>query len=66
MTEFKNTEHELKLFRLRLFAVAMLVLVCFSLLMARFVWLQIVRHDAYAAQAEKTAFRWCPSCPTAV
>src|SRR5450830_1637605 len=60
MTEFKNTEHELKLFRLRLFAVAMLVLVCFGLLTARFIWLQIVRHDAYAAQAEENRISVVP------
>lgn len=63
MTEFKNTEHELRLFRLRLLAVAMLVLVCFSLLVARFVWLQVVRHDAYAAQAEDNRISVVPIVP---
>ena len=63
MTEFKNTEHELRLFRLRLLAVAVLVLVCFSLLVARFVWLQVVRHDAYAAQAEDNRISVVPIVP---
>jgi penicillin-binding protein 2 len=49
MTELKNTERELYLFRLRLSAVALFVVLCFGLLLARFVWLQVVRHDQYAA-----------------
>lgn len=63
MTEFKNTEHELKLFRLRLLVVAAVVLVCFSLLIARFVWLQIVRHSVYAAQAEENRISVVPIVP---
>ncbi|EJN09879.1 penicillin-binding protein 2 [Herbaspirillum sp. YR522] len=63
MTEFKNTAHELKLFRLRLLAVSVLVLFCFSLLVARFLWLQVVRHDAYAAQAEENRISVVPIVP---
>ncbi|KAF1046138.1 MAG: Peptidoglycan D,D-transpeptidase MrdA [Herbaspirillum frisingense] len=63
MTEFKNTAHELKLFRLRLVAVSALVLVCFGLLLARFLWLQVVRHDAYAAQAEENRISVVPIVP---
>ncbi|WDZ96035.1 penicillin-binding protein 2 [Herbaspirillum sp. WKF16] len=63
MTEFKNTAHELKLFRLRLLAGSVLVLVCFSLLLARFLWLQVVRHDAYAAQAEENRISVVPIVP---
>jgi len=63
MTEFKNTENELRLFRLRLFAMAMLVLICFGLLVARFVWLQIIRYDAYAAQAEENRISVVPIAP---
>ncbi|MBB5389930.1 MULTISPECIES: penicillin-binding protein 2 [unclassified Herbaspirillum] len=63
MTEFKNTAHELKLFRLRLLAMSVLVLICFSLLLARFLWLQVVRHDAYAAQAEENRISVVPIVP---
>ncbi len=63
MTEFKNTAHELRLFRLRLLAVSVLVLVCFGLLLARFLWLQVVRHDAYAAQAEENRISVVPIVP---
>ena len=63
MTEFKNTAHELRLFRMRLLAASILVLVCFSLLLARFLWLQVVRHDAYAAQAEENRISVVPIVP---
>ncbi|MBV8625618.1 MAG: penicillin-binding protein 2 [Herbaspirillum sp.] len=63
MTEFKNTAHELRLFRLRLLAMSVLVLVCFALLLARFLWLQVVRHDAYAAQAEENRISVVPIVP---
>lgn len=63
MIEFKDIEQELWLFRRRLFAVSGLVLVCFSLLMARFVWLQIIRYDAYAAKAEDNRISVVPIVP---
>lgn len=63
MTDFKNTERELYLFRLRLSAVALFVLLCFGLLVTRFVWLQVVRHDQYAAQAEDNRISVVPVVP---
>ena len=42
MTELKNTERELHFFRMRLTILAALVFVCFSLLLARFIWLQVI------------------------
>ena len=63
MTEFKTTAHDLSLFRMRLLAASVLVLVCFSLLLARFLWLQVVRHDAYAAQAEENRISVVPIVP---
>jgi penicillin-binding protein 2 len=63
MTELKNTERELYLFRLRLSAVALFVVLCFGLLLARFVWLQVVRHDQYAAQAEDNRISVVPVVP---
>ena len=63
MTELKDIEQELRLFRRRLFAVSGLVLLCFSLLMARFVWLQIIRYDAYAAKAEDNRISVVPIAP---
>jgi len=63
MTDFKNTERELYLFRLRLSAAALFVLLCFGLLGARFVWLQVMRHDQYAAQAEDNRISVVPVVP---
>ncbi|RXZ36429.1 penicillin-binding protein 2 [Oxalobacteraceae bacterium CAVE-383] len=63
MTEFKDIEQELRLFRRRLFAVSGLVLICFGLLMARFVWLQVIRYDAYAAKAEDNRISVVPIAP---
>ena len=63
MTEFKNTERELHFFRLRLSAVAFFVLVCFGLLMSRFVWLQVYKHRTYASQAEDNRISVVPVVP---
>jgi penicillin-binding protein 2 len=63
MTEFKNTERELHFFRMRLSAVAVFVLVCFGLLVARFIWLQIVKHSDYHALAEENRISIVPVVP---
>ncbi|RJG04847.1 penicillin-binding protein 2 [Noviherbaspirillum cavernae] len=63
MTEFKNTERELHFFRMRLSVVGVFVLVCFGLLVTRFVWLQVVRHQDYAAQAEDNRISVVPVVP---
>ena len=62
MAEFKNTERELRNFRLRITAAIVFALICFGLLFARFIWLQVVRHDAYAAQAEDNRISLVPVC----
>jgi penicillin-binding protein 2 len=63
MTEIKNTQLELHLFRQRLIALLVLVLICFSLLLARFVWLQVIRHDHFALQAEENRIAVVPIVP---
>src|SRR5476649_380646 len=63
MTELKNTERELHLFRLRLTVLGGMVFLCFALLLARFVWLQIVKHSDYAAQAEDNRISVVPIVP---
>ena len=63
MTEFKNTERELYFFRIRLFTIAGLIILCFSLLFARFVWLQIVKHETYATLAEDNRISIVPVVP---
>jgi penicillin-binding protein 2 len=63
MTEFKNTERELHLFRMRLLFVGIFVLICFGLLLSRFIWLQIVKHDVYALQADENRISIVPVVP---
>jgi penicillin-binding protein 2 len=63
MTELKNTERELHLFRLRLSVVGMFVLICFGLLLSRFVWLQLIKHNDYASQAEDNRISVVPVVP---
>ncbi|MCD6027374.1 MAG: mrdA [Solimicrobium sp.] len=63
MTEFKNTERELYFFRLRLFAIAGFIIFCFCLLFGRFFWLQVVKHEMYATQAEDNRIAVVPMVP---
>jgi penicillin-binding protein 2 len=63
MTELKNTERELHLFRLRLTVLGAMVFVCFGLLLARFIWLQVIKHSDYAAQAEENRIAVVPIVP---
>ena len=63
MIELKNIEHELDRFRTRLLAAALFVLVCFGLLAARMVYLQVFRHDDLATQAETNRIAVLPVVP---
>ncbi|HZW23722.1 penicillin-binding protein 2 [Noviherbaspirillum sp.] len=63
MTEFKNTEQELHFFRLRLSVVAVFVFICFGLLCARFLWLQVFKHSDYMSQAEDNRISVVPVVP---
>ncbi|SHH29573.1 penicillin-binding protein 2 [Massilia sp. CF038] len=63
MTEFKNNDREIHLFRLRVGALFALVFLCFSLLVARVVWLQVIKHNDYAALAEGNRIAIVPIVP---
>ncbi|MFO1270777.1 MAG: penicillin-binding protein 2 [Rubrivivax sp.] len=63
MTEFRDVEREIGRFRGRLLAAAGFVLLLFSLLVARLVWLQVVRHDDLASQAEANRIAVVPIVP---
>ena len=62
-TEFKDTQRELYLFRLRLVMGMLFVALCFALLVTRFLTLQIVRHDNYAARADENRISLVPIAP---
>ena len=63
MTELKNNDREIHLFRLRITALFALVFVCFGLLVARVVWLQVVKHKEFAALAEDNRIAIVPIVP---
>ncbi len=63
MTEIKDTERELQLFRLRLSVAGLVVFICFGLLMLRFVWLLAVRHSEYFERAESNRISVVPAVP---
>jgi penicillin-binding protein 2 len=63
MTELRNVEADLARFRSRVFAVSLVVLMCFGLLVARLVYLQIWRHDDLRAQAESNRTSVVPIVP---
>jgi penicillin-binding protein 2 len=63
LAELKNHEKELYYFQLRVGFAGAAVLVAFALLLARFVQLQVVRHDAYAAKAEENRISIVPIAP---
>jgi penicillin-binding protein 2 len=61
--EFKNPQQELERFRSRLAVAGGFVLLCFTLLFVRFVWLQIVQHDYYQTRAEDNRISLVPIVP---
>ncbi|MEB0139938.1 MULTISPECIES: penicillin-binding protein 2 [unclassified Undibacterium] len=63
MNELKNTERELYFFRMRLIFIGIFVLFCFSALISRFVWLQIVKHDDYVLLADENRIDIVPVVP---
>jgi len=49
---------------MRLTILGALVFVCFSLLLARFIWLQVIKHEDYATKAEDNRIAVVPIVPT--
>lgn len=62
-TALKDIESELDRFRGRLLAAVLFVLFGFALLAARLVWLQVIRHDELATQAEQNRIAVLPIVP---
>lgn len=63
MTELRNVEADLSRFRARVLAASAAVLVCFLLLAARLVWLQVVKHEQFDEQAESNRTAIVPIVP---
>ena len=64
MTEIKDSDREIHLFRMRLTAVVAFVFLCFGALVARFVWLQVIKHGQYVALAEDNRIALVPIVPS--
>ncbi len=63
MTELKDVELELSRFRARLLFAAALVLVCFGLVAARLVYLQVIQHEELSTRAESNRISVLPIPP---
>ncbi|MFA6616402.1 MAG: penicillin-binding protein 2, partial [Hydrogenophaga sp.] len=63
MTELKNVEADLARFRIRVIAAVLAVLVAFGLIVARMVYLQVLRHESLAMQAESNRTAVLPVVP---
>lgn len=61
---FGSAENSTAEFRKRGVIALCFVFFCFSLLFARFVWLQVIRHDQYTTQAERNRTVAIPSQPS--
>ncbi len=63
MTVIRNVQAELSRFRVRVLVASIVVLVCFGLVAARLVYLQVTRHDDLLAQAENNRTAIVPIVP---
>ena len=62
-TEIRDSEAELRQFRLRVGIAGFLVLAAFGLLALRFFYLQVVQHDIYRAKADENRISVVPVTP---
>ena len=63
MTVIRNAKAEMSRFRLRVLVASLVAVVCFSLVAARLVYLQVTRHDDLLAQAENNRTAIVPIVP---
>lgn len=63
MTELRNVAADLVRFKRRVTVIALVVLVAFGLLSARLVYLQVIRHEDLAEQAENNRTAVLPVVP---
>ena len=63
MTEVRSSEADASRFRVRAVVVGLVVMAAFCLVAARLVYLQVVRHEDLAAQAESNRTAVVPIVP---
>lgn len=61
--DLKAPEQELSRFRARVAVAGAFVLICFGLIVARFVYLQVIRYDYYSTRAEENRISLVPIVP---
>lgn len=61
--EFKQPEQEIQQFHQRVAVAGAVVLLAFGILIARFVWLQVIQHDYYRTRAEENRISLVPIVP---
>ncbi len=63
MTAIRNVQAELARFRMRVLVASIVVLVCFLMVAARLVYLQVIRHEDLLEQAENNRTAILPVVP---
>lgn len=63
MGDFYNPDSEQDQFRKRLSTTAVLVLICFMILVGRFLYLQLIQHSYYSTRAEENRISLVPIIP---
>jgi penicillin-binding protein 2 len=63
MAELRNRDEEMFWFHRRLIFAGVVILACFALLLGRFVYLQVVKHDHFAKLAEANRIDVQPEVP---
>jgi len=63
MTEIRNVAADLSRFKRRVIVIGLVILACFGLLCMRLVYLQVVRHEDLAEQAESNRTAIVPVVP---
>lgn len=61
--EFSSSENSLFSFRVRVIVAALFVFFCFGLVLARYLYLQVYRHDYYATRADNNRISIVPIAP---
>jgi penicillin-binding protein 2 len=61
MNRFKQSQPTVKSFQDRLSVAMIFVLICFSILLLRFVWLQVVTHQRHSLAAENNRIALIPA-----
>jgi penicillin-binding protein 2 len=64
LAELRNSQLEIHKFRIRVVATQFFIIFCFALLVARLVYLQVIRHEDLQEQAEDNRTAIIPTVPT--